>query len=241
MKFYGMVFSMIDYPGKLGLTVFTKGCNLRCPICHNPSLVDHPLGVDNRAFGVEEVIDAIREKWIDGVCVTGGEPTLHESLPETLAHIKEKTEVAIKLDTNGTRPTMMATLLDEELVDFVAMDVKAPLIKGPLDKVIGFEWDNGRLSPPLRQTLLSAIHLVKEKAPNYHFRTVCFEKFLSPEDIGEIAKTIAPCKGYVLLPFDPHDTLDVSLRGEETASYAYMNKCLEEAQKHVPDAQIEGR
>lgn len=247
MKFYGMIFSMIDFPDELGLTIFTKGCNLRCPICHNPALVTPPESLEAKVVTEDEVMRTVDDKWITGICITGGEPTLHSDLPDTIRLLREKAK--IKLDTNGMNPDMLQYLLDEHLLDFVAMDVKAPLDEEKLELVTGRKWPRNPISTSevvsspqsISAVLAESIRIIKvAEGLRYHFRTVCFEKFLSPEDIGEIARSIAPCQEYMLSPFDPHATLDPALRHEPKSSYEYMKRCLAEAKKHIPDAHLVG-
>lgn len=224
MKFYGAIFSMVDFPDELGLTIFTKGCNVRCPICHNPSLVVPPESIEDRALTEDDVVRIVDDKWITGICVTGGEPTIHADLVETLGRLKERTGSKIKLDTNGVDPMMrLKSALDAGVVDFIAMDIKAPLDQR-LDRVIG--------KVGCAQYVEVSVGILKNSRIPHHFRTVCFEKFLLPEDIGEIAKIVAP-DSYMLLPFDPHNTLDLSLHDERPSSQAYMARCLAEARKYT--------
>ena len=232
MKFYGAVFSMIDYPNELGLTIFTKGCNVRCPICHNPSLVIPPADIEDRALTEDDVAELVEEKWVTGICVTGGEPTIHADLVETLGRLKDRTGAKVKLDTNGVDPMMrMKCAIDVGVVDFVAMDVKAPL-DDRLDPVIG--------KPGCAQYVDASIGALKDSGVDHHFRTVCVPKFLSPEDVGEIAKGLAPFRAYMLLPFDPHDTLDPAMQNELPASHEYMKRCLAEARKYGDNCCIVG-
>ena len=118
--------SMIDYPEKIAAIVFTQGCNFRCPYCHNPELV---TGIDKIA-DEQAVLDFLetRKGKLDGVVVTGGEPCLQKTLPDFLKKLKDK-GFAVKLDTNGSKFEMLKDVIDQKLVDYVAMDIKAPLIK----------------------------------------------------------------------------------------------------------------
>jgi pyruvate formate lyase activating enzyme len=117
--------TILDYPGKLACTIFTFGCNFRCGFCHNPELV-----VDDGRPEIkqENILEFLKDRkgFLDGVCITGGEPTLNEGLPEFISKIKEL-GFLVKLDTNGTNPKMLKELIDKKLVDYVAMDIKAPL------------------------------------------------------------------------------------------------------------------
>lgn len=115
--------TLLDYPGKVACTVFLTGCNLRCPFCHNPSLV--LPGWDAQELPVEDLLDFLktRVRKLDGVCVTGGEPTIQEDLPEFLEQL-HRLGFLVKLDTNGTGPKMLGELLNAGLLDYVAMDIK---------------------------------------------------------------------------------------------------------------------
>ncbi|MEK7662053.1 MAG: anaerobic ribonucleoside-triphosphate reductase activating protein [Patescibacteria group bacterium] len=114
--------SLIDYPGKIASIIFTKGCLFRCPYCHNPELVEYKdsTGIDEKY--VFEHLEKRRD-FIEGVCVTGGEPTLHKDLPDFIARVKSL-GYSVKLDTNGVTPSMVAELLEKKLVDYIAMDIK---------------------------------------------------------------------------------------------------------------------
>lgn len=115
--------TLLDYPGKVACTVFLPGCNLRCPYCHNPSLV--LPGQETENISPESLLAFLntRRGKLDGVCVTGGEPTLHRDLPELLGQIRDLC-FSVKLDTNGTNPEMLASLLQTGVLDYVAMDIK---------------------------------------------------------------------------------------------------------------------
>lgn len=115
--------SLIDYPGNIVSTIFLSRCNFRCPFCHNPELVLDQVEED---IPPEEVIDFLedKKKWLDGICITGGEPTLHKGLPEFIKKVKSL-GMKVKLDTNGTNPEMLSGLLSMNLLDYVSMDIKA--------------------------------------------------------------------------------------------------------------------
>ena len=129
MKIGGLLkFTLIDFPGRPAAVVFTQGCNFRCRYCHNPELVYPHMFAEPVA---EEEIDAFlkrRQGTLEGIVVSGGEPTLHEDLPQFLAKLKGM-GYATKLDTNGTRPEVLKQLIQGKLLDFIAMDLKAPLEK----------------------------------------------------------------------------------------------------------------
>ena len=114
--------TLLDYPGCVAATVFLGGCNMACPFCHNSSLITEP----KEAYSMEEFIDflARRKNILEGVCISGGEPTIHRDLPEFIQTIKHL-GFPVKLDTNGSNPSMLRHLIEEKLIDYVAMDVKS--------------------------------------------------------------------------------------------------------------------
>ena len=118
--------SLIDYPEKLAAIIFTQGCNFKCPYCHNPEL----NAAQGNPFDKRMILEFLKTRVgkLDGVVITGGEPTLHKNLPDFIAKIKGL-GFCVKLDTNGTNPEMLKRLLDEKLIDYVAMDIKAPIQK----------------------------------------------------------------------------------------------------------------
>jgi len=117
--------TILDYPGKLACTIFTFGCNFRCGFCHNPELIKDDGRLEIKQ---EEILEFLknRKDFLDGVCITGGEPTINEDLPDFISKIKEL-GFLVKLDTNGTNPEMLKELIDKRLIDYVAMDIKAPI------------------------------------------------------------------------------------------------------------------
>ena len=119
--------SLLDYPDRMAVTLFTPGCTMRCPFCHNPDLVLPERAGAVKTFDETEVLDRIRQRagFVDGVVITGGEPTLQPDLADFIGEIKQL-GLLIKLDTNGTRPEIIESLLEAKLIDYVAMDIKAP-------------------------------------------------------------------------------------------------------------------
>ncbi|HPG40430.1 MAG TPA: anaerobic ribonucleoside-triphosphate reductase activating protein [bacterium] len=176
MKIAGVQkFSLIDYPGKLSAVVFTQGCNFRCPFCHNPELVLP------EQYGALVATDSLfqlfakRRRQLDGIVITGGEPTLQEDLVDFIRDIK-KMDYLVKLDTNGSRPLVLNELLRENLVDYIAMDIKAPLAKYPA--VCGVE---ARLDD-----IRNSIEIIKNSGVSFMFRTTVVKRFLNIHDLLEI-------------------------------------------------------
>lgn len=194
--------SLIDYPGRIATVLFTGGCNLRCPPCHNADLVLRPG--ERPATPEEEVFAflAHRAGRIDGVVVTGGEPTLQPDLLPFLRRLRA-CGLALKLDTNGFSPAVLAQALEEGLLDCVAMDIKAPLAKYPLLA--------GRpdLDPaPLEQS----VALLRAGSVPTEFRTTVVPGLLDDADIAAIARWLQGAPRYVLQQFRPLNTLDPALR-----------------------------
>jgi pyruvate formate lyase activating enzyme len=188
MRLGGLLkFSLIDYPGKVAAVVFTQGCNYRCPFCHNPELVlpelfQEPILVD----GVMEFL-AKRRGQLQGVVITGGEPTLHNDLPEFLQKIKAL-GFFVKLDTNGSRPDVLRDLIDRRLVDYIAMDIKA----SPENycKATGVPVDIS--------IVRMSVELIKSSGVDHEFRTTAFKAVLSEADMASIALLVGPGETYTV-------------------------------------------
>lgn len=190
--------TLIDYPGKIAATVFTVGCNFLCPYCHNPELVDPAKIKDQPKLSEKEILKflASRQGLLEGVCITGGEPTLSPDLPEFISKIKAL-GFLVKLDTNGSNPEMLANLLKEKLIDYVAMDIKAPLEK--YKKIVG---ENISLENIQRSVELTC------SSPDYEFRTTVLPALHSEKDILSIGRWLQGSKKYYLQQFKPTKTLD---------------------------------
>ena len=192
--------SLIDFPGKISAVLFTVGCPFRCAFCHNPSLVLPGQSIE--WLTSEEVIDFLQTRVgkLDGVVISGGEPTIHSDLPEFIAAIRAM-GFAIKLDTNGSQPEMIDRLLTARLVDYWAMDRKASLAR----------YDIVTAVPIDRDAIVRSTHLLMERAPDYEFRTTVVRQFHPPEEIERIGQELSGARRLVLQQFRPHQTLDPSL------------------------------
>lgn len=197
--------TLIDYPGKIAATVFTMGCNFLCPYCHNSELVDGKKSKDQPRTDQAEIFKflATRQGLLEGVCITGGEPTLQPDLPAFIKKIKDL-GFLVKLDTNGSNPQMLANLLAEKLVDFVAMDIKAPLEK--YKKVVG---ENINL-----EDIQRSVDLVRQ-TPDYEFRTTVLPALHTRKDILSIGRWLQGSKKYYLQQFKPNKTLDSAFEKEK--------------------------
>ncbi|HBR15703.1 MAG TPA: anaerobic ribonucleoside-triphosphate reductase activating protein [Candidatus Omnitrophica bacterium] len=202
MKIGGLLkFSLIDYPNKVAAVIFTQGCNFRCPFCHNPELV---LPEKFQApMAEEQVLDFLlkRRGQLEGVVVTGGEPTLQKDLLPFLKKIKDM-GYQIKLDTNGSHPGVLREALQKKLVDFIAMDIKAPLEKYP--QLTGVK--------DYLHAIEESIVLIESSAYPYQFRTTVVKSLLSEEYLQKILRLIKETSSYHLQPFvTTNPILDPSL------------------------------
>jgi len=198
--------SLIDFPGRIATVLFTSGCNFRCPYCQNSGLVLHPESLPE--INPADIFQLLRRRrgLVDGVVITGGEPTLQRDLEDFLRKLKEL-DLATKLDTNGYRPEVLRELLERGLLDYVAMDIKAPPAKYSL--AAGVPIDLRRIEESIGLILSSGIE--------HEFRTTVVPGIVAPEDIEEMAKIIAGARKCVLQQFRPQGTLDP--RFEEVAPY----------------------
>ena len=229
MSFGLQKLTLLDYPGCVACTVFCKGCNYRCPFCHNASLVE---GNGTLPYSTQDIVDFLKKRTgiLDGICLTGGEPLLGDEMLEIAAAAKEL-GFKVKLDTNGSFPEKLKTAVDKKLVDYVAMDIKAPQSKYPA--VCG----NSSVLP----AVCESVEFLKQKPVAFEFRTTVAATLHEVDDFAEIGEWIAGTERYFLQPFtDSGDIL-----GENAAIYAvtdeFLQTCLAEVQKFVPQAVIRGR
>jgi len=183
--------SLIDYPGKVACVVFVTGCNFTCPFCHNPELArgryPQRIGTDQlKAFLLP------RRQLLDGVVITGGEPTLASGLADLCRLIRDL-DLAVKLDTNGSRPDVLSHLVSDHLVDYIAMDIKTTL--NGYAPVLAAEEVTHRVAQSVRVILDSDL--------DYEFRTTCVRPFVDEQIIVRIARSIQGARKYALQPFRP--------------------------------------
>ncbi|PVX25035.1 MAG: anaerobic ribonucleoside-triphosphate reductase activating protein [Candidatus Bathyarchaeum sp.] len=227
--------SFVDWDRKVSSVIFLSQCNFRCPFCHNVNLVLNPETIETIPF--EYIKDQLKTQkgWTDGVCITGGEPTLHSSLPDLCSKIKAM-GFLVKLDTNGTNPTMLKALMDSKLVDYVAMDVKAPLTVEKYSKATGVN------TKSLLENVKESIKLLMESSMDYEFRTTIVPSIHDVDDIKQVCRSLKGCKKYVLQKFD------VSI-GKTVIDPDFMAKSLSEqemqnflaaAQQIIPSTKARG-
>ncbi len=197
--------TLIDYPGRIACMVYTIGCNMRCPYCHNPELVDETVKTRITERQFFDFLDK-RKEILEGVVITGGEPTIHgEDLLRFMREVKQR-GFLVKLDSNGTNPHLLQRAIAERIVDYIAMDVKAPLAK--YSRIAARPVDTAAIAESIRLLIASPVL--------YEFRTTVIKGMLAPEDIEEIGKTIQGAKRYFLQKFIPTKILNPQFKRKVT-------------------------
>ena len=229
MKFHGFQkMTVLDYPGHIACTAFTGGCNLRCPFCHNASLVTEL--VSSATIEEEEILSFLekRKGLLDGIAITGGEPLLHPDIPAFIKEVKAL-GFSVKLDTNGCYPAVLKQLVEEKLVDYVAVDIKnCPEKYAETVGVPDFD-----LAP-----VLETVAYLKTDPVEYEFRTTVVKEFHTEEDMRKIADWIAGTQHYFLQNFTDSGNLigtDMQEAGKET-----MQRFLTVVREKIPHAEIRG-
>lgn len=204
--------SLIDYPGKVASILFFGGCNFLCPYCHNPELVLKHSEFQN--IPPDEILEFLYERkaWLDGVCISGGEPTLFNELPLFCECIK-KIGLLVKLDTNGYRSDMIEQLIRDNLVDYISMDIKHTPEK--YYTAIGYEEEEAK---PFIEQIKTAVSIIRNGSVDYEFRTTVVPGIHSDEDIMNIATWLKGSSRYCLQQFRPGKTLHSDLQEIETFS-----------------------
>ncbi|MEA1962565.1 MAG: anaerobic ribonucleoside-triphosphate reductase activating protein [Bacillota bacterium] len=234
MKYAGFLKqSLLDYPGEIATVLFTRGCNLRCPFCHNPDLLIKPKNPLPPPIDLEEVLDFLQERkgFLDAVVITGGEPTLHEELRDDIRRIKEMGYL-LKLDSNGSNPMMLERLLNEKLLDYVAMDIKASIDYKKYQQACG------KLSTEDFFNVRSSIQLLSRADIPVEFRTTVVPTLHTPEDIVEIATYIEGSSLYTLQQFNPRVTLDPGYSNVVPYTREQMNAIAERCQPYVKKVHV---
>ena len=198
--------TLLDYPGHVASTIFTAGCNFRCPFCHNGELVLDPGSLE--PISEEEVLAHLnkRRTVLDGVCISGGEPTLDPDLTSFLAKVRE-TGLSIKLDTNGYRPEVLRRVIDEGRVDYVAMDIKTS--KENYLRVCGIK--NERLL----QNVIESVEILKKSSVEHEFRTTTAKELQTKEDFEKIGHWLKGEERYFIQQYETSG----ELIGEELTPY----------------------
>ena len=235
-------FSLLDYPGGISAIVFTQGCNFRCQFCYNPMLVwpetvgkvkyvqateqqkDHPKIKEDDLF----VFLESRVGKLDAVVVTGGEPCLHKDLPEFIKKIK-KLGFLVKLDTNGSYPEMLEKLLEKKLIDYIAMDLKAPAEK--YNEITGIAGNFNNIK--------KSVKLIMQSGLPYEFRTTVVPNLLNKDDINEMGKIIQDARAWYLQGFkSSEDLINQDLQGKVPYNSRQMKEMAEVGSKYVKKCEV---
>ncbi len=224
--------SLLDWDGKIVSVIFLPGCNFRCPYCQNIGLIDHPEKY--RTIPEEKVFDYLQghKDFIDGVCITGGEPTLHKDrgLTEFIKKVKQK-GFLVKLDTNGSDPAYVKELVRDGLLDFVAMDIKAPLE----------DYNKAANVKVNTEAVKESVQFLLSGKVDYEFRTTVAPTITGIAEIEGISKLIAGAKKYVLQQFEPENCKDIHLRTLKPFDAETLGKMLEISHIYVKNVLCRGK
>ncbi|WP_312372635.1 anaerobic ribonucleoside-triphosphate reductase activating protein [Lachnoclostridium sp.] len=229
MKISGLQkLTLLDYPGHLACTIFTMGCNFQCPFCQNASLVISPK--ETPQYSEEEILNFLssRKHILEGICISGGEPTLQSDLIDFIRKVKSM-GYFVKLDTNGTYPKLIRQLIEEHTIDMVAMDIKNS--KESYAKTCGIETLNMNI-------IEESVNLLKEGLIPYEFRTTVVKELHTKKDFEEIGKWLEGASPYYLQAFvDSGDLIGTNLTGYNKQE---LTELLEIARLYLPNASLRG-
>ena len=220
--------TLLDYPGHVAATIFTGGCNFRCPFCHNADLVINS-SITN-SISEEEIFSFLkkRKNVLSGICITGGEPTLQPDLPEFIQKVRSL-GYKIKLDTNGYRPEVIAALLTKNLLDYIAMDIKTGFSN--YTKVSGV--------PNLNiKHIKESISLIENSDISYEFRTTVVKELHTETDFQEIALTLSSQSPYFIQSFK--DSGNILIPGLSSCDIETLNNYLSIIKERIPNAAVRG-
>jgi len=222
--------SLIEWEGRISSAIFLAGCNFRCPFCHSPDLV---VGSHLEVIPFSSLADTVKRSqgWIDGVVVSGGEPTTYSDLESLILRIRAL-EVGVKLDTNGSNPERLSELIDAGLIQSVSMDVKAPLEPEKYAAATGVQADVGAI----RESILTLIRSDIE----YEFRTTFCPELHSRDDILKIAEELRGAKKYVLQVFRPTRCLDPAFEQLPSPLREELALLASEAARFVQNCTVRG-
>lgn len=225
--------SLLDYPGEIATVLFTRGCNFACPFCHNGHLLLKFTKAQSDDIELEQITEFLKERkgFIDAVVISGGEPTLNPELPRVIWTIKTM-GFLMKLDTNGTNIDMLSLLLEEKLLDYVAMDIKAPL------EFKKYQQASGRLTNGEFFNVRAAINLLMQADIKVEFRTTVIPELHTYEDIEAIARHITGAQLYSLQQFNPGNTLEPAFQSCLPYSKEVMEQLAQICSTYVDEVRI---
>jgi pyruvate formate lyase activating enzyme len=222
--------TLIDWEGRLAAIVFLAGCNFRCPYCHSRHLVLAPDVLECILLADVDRLIVRDSGWLDGVVISGGEPTLDEGLPGLIRHFREL-GMAVKINTNGSQPEVLSELMDEGLLNAIAMDVKAPLDER-YERCAGVPVDLDAIAESIERIIASDIE--------YEFCTTVCPALLTEDDVVDISRAVRGAKRLVLQKFTPINCIDPSLLSVGPYSVEVMRSLAHRAQKYVQKCVVRG-
>lgn len=222
-------FAPKDFPGYISSTVFLGGCNFRCPYCHNSDLVLRPETLSSFPLDYFTLYLDSRKDWLEGICISGGEPLLDKDLEDLLCFIKER-NFLVKIDTNGSFPLRLEELIKEKLVDWIAMDVKAPLER----------YKEVTRSNVKEEDIRQCIEIVKNSGLEYMFRTTVVPGLVDREDIQKISELLSGSRIFQIQQFSPLNTVDSLYLEKKPYSLEEIQSFAELARPYFQEVRIEG-
>ena len=222
-------FSPKDFPGYISSTVFLGGCNFRCPFCHNSDLVLRPEILPTFPLDYFLSFLDLRKGWLEGICISGGEPLLHDDLETLLILIKDR-NLLVKIDTNGSFPSRLEDLIKKKLVDHIAMDVKAPLAR----------YQEVTRATVNEEDIVRSVDIIKNSGLGYVFRTTLVPGLVGPEDIKQICQMLNGAKIYQLQQFVPLNTLDSHYLQKKPYRREEIQGLAKIAEPYFSEVRIEG-
>ena len=222
-------FAPKDFPGYISSTVFLGGCNFRCPFCHNSDLVLRPEILPTLPLDYFLSFLDLRKGWLEGICITGGEPLLQDDLETLLILIKDR-DLLVKIDTNGSFPSRLEDLIQKKLVDHIAMDVKAPLAR----------YQEVTRAAVNEEDIVRSVDIIKNSGLGYVFRTTLVPGLVGPEDIKQICQMLNGAKIYQLQQFIPLNTLDSHYLEKKPYRREEVQGLAKIAEPYFSEVRIEG-
>jgi len=222
-------FAPLDFPGYISATVFLGGCNFRCPFCHNSDLVLRPQAIDTLPLDYFITFLDSRKDWLEAVCVSGGEPLIEEDLDVLLRVIKDR-NMLVKVDTNGSRPERLADIVAARLVDYIAMDVKAPLHR----------YKQVTRSDVSEDDIVRSIEVVRTSGLPYTFRTTLVPGLVGERDLLEIAQMLHRAKRFQIQQFSRRNPVDRIFSQVEPYPEEEINRLAGLVKPYFDEVRVEG-
>jgi pyruvate formate lyase activating enzyme len=219
--------TLLDFPGRIAATVFLGGCNFRCPFCHNPDLVRGPWEVVLSPEQLQAWLGQ-RARWLEGVCISGGEPTLNAEALGQVATAVRTCKLALKLDTNGSRPEVVEELVGERLVDYVAVDIKASPAR--YAEAAGAKVDV--------EAIARTVALLRASGTAHELRTTVIRGLHSPEEVRALGEWVGGESSYVLQPFQPGRVLDPTWAKLSAPGAEFLESLRAVAQDYFAEVQV---